>query len=80
MNGRRPVERAYAGGALNEPCTTCGTKCSEPCTRVDERAKARVTRAIPCITRIHPGAIQIIDDSTPTYVDITQPRHEQGET
>lgn len=75
MNARRPVAAAYAGGALEESCSTCGAQRGEPCTRVDERTKARITRAIPCMTRIHPGAIQLLDDDQREYVDITVPRH-----
>ncbi|TDO15006.1 hypothetical protein EV580_3146 [Mycobacterium sp. BK086] len=73
MTGRRPVAAAYAGGALDEHCSTCGARSGEPCCRIDERTKARVTRAIPCVARIHPGAIQIIDDTT-VYADFTEPK------
>ena len=65
------------GLSLNRGCPTCGALAGKPCTRRDDYGNTH-TRRCPCLARIHPGDVQIIDD-TPASVDFAEPRHPRGE-
>ena len=69
-------ERAYAG-ALADRCTSCGAAPGDYCTRADDYGGVH-TRRIPCVTRVHPDAIEI-DDDEHDPVDFGEPRRAHGQ-
>lgn len=76
----RASVRAYAG-AIDHDCRSCGAVVGEFCTYVDYRGNPQVRR-VPCVSRVEPTAIDVIEDGPPPdvgTVDFGEPRHPRSE-